>query len=72
LFQPLLDAFRRPFVRERGGSQGEHRGHWLAQVVSGLPDGAWPLLRTGQIFPGCRRRVDCLTYYPAYHVLHPE
>jgi hypothetical protein len=40
--------------------------------MGSLLDGAWPLPRSGQIFPVLRRRVDCLPHSPARHVPHPE
>ena len=52
LFQPVLDSFWRRPVRKCGRGQGEHRGNWLAQVMGGLLDGAWPRIRIGQIPPG--------------------
>ena len=72
LFQALLDSAGHPFVCECGGCQSAHRGNWLAQVMSSLLDGSWPLLRIGQISPGRRRGVDRLSHCPAFHVPHPE
>ena len=72
LFQPALDSFWRRPVRECRRGQGEHRGNWLAQVMSGLLDDAWRWMRIGQIPPGRRRRVHCLSYCFTCHVPHPE
>ena len=52
LFEAPPDLVRRGFIRECGGGQGEHRGNWLAQIMSSLLDGSWPLLRIGQMSPG--------------------
>jgi hypothetical protein len=38
LFQAPPDSVRRRFIRECGGSQCEHGGDWLTQVMSSLLD----------------------------------